>query len=59
MTWEDASINQRASGYPGLTASTLQGLQSQYDNFEVIVNGEVVFSDDFNYSTQVTNWMMY
>ncbi|MDP8246086.1 MAG: CotH kinase family protein [Candidatus Hinthialibacter antarcticus] len=59
MTWEDGSINQRPSGFPGVTGSSLAGLSSQYDNFEVIVNGDIIFADDFNYSTSVNDWMMY
>lgn len=59
MTWEDGSIAQRSTGFPGVTGSSLMGLQSQYDNFEVIVNGEVVFADNFDYSVGVPDWMMY
>ena len=37
----------RTTGFPGLTACTSAGLMASFDNFQVIVNGNVVFSDDF------------
>lgn len=45
--WTHDSFADRATGFPGITGSNVQGQVAVFDNFEVIVNGEVVFSDDF------------
>ena len=58
ITWDDDRNALRPSGYPGLTGSSMQGLTTQYDNFEVIVNGKTVFSDNFD-STPVPDWQIY
>lgn len=47
VTWDDARNGERSPGFPGLAGSSAAGLSVQYDNFQVIVDGEVVFSDDF------------
>jgi len=58
FTWDDPRNAARSPGYPGLTGSTLQGLSAQFDNFEVIVNGKVVFSDNFD-EVGVKDWAVY
>ena len=45
----------RVDGFAGITPSTKVGLMSSYDNFEVIVDGNVVFSDDFEGTAPVKN----
>ncbi len=45
--WEFVHPEERTAGFVGITASTLGGLVAYYDNFEVSVGGQVVFSDDF------------
>jgi hypothetical protein len=40
-------FTKRTTGFPGLTGSTGAGLMASFDNFQVIVGGNVVFSDDF------------
>ncbi|MEW6238262.1 MAG: hypothetical protein AB1656_22965 [Candidatus Omnitrophota bacterium] len=46
--WENYNgAAKRVGGFVGITASTLGGLIAMYDNFQVLVNGEVKFSDDF------------
>ena len=51
MTPWDASKggekHSREGGFPGLTGNSMEGGGVSFDNFEVIVGGEVVFSDDF------------
>lgn len=37
----------RETGFPGVTGSSLPGLMASFDNFEVLVDGEQVFFDDF------------
>ncbi len=59
IVWEDPRLAQRSPGYPGLTGSSLNGLTSQFDNFEVLVNGKVVFSDTFDSETKVMRWEIY
>lgn len=59
LEWSGPPVATRASGYPGLTASTLEGLTAQYDNYEVIVNGETVFFDDFEEDTGISDWEVY
>jgi hypothetical protein len=58
-TWDDPWNEFRSPGYPGLTGSTMQGLTAQFDNFQVLVDGEVVFFDDFEESTPVGEWSVY
>lgn len=41
------TFSSRPTGFPGITGSNIQGQIAIYDNFEVIVNGQTVFSDDF------------
>ncbi len=59
ITWDDPRAEERSPGYPGLTASSLEGLTAQFDNFEVLVDGRVVFSDDFDDSVGVPSWELY
>ena len=59
LDWDTPGIAQRSPGFPGLTGSTLLGLTVEFDNFEVIVDGEVVFSDDFEPDVGVTAWEVY
>ena len=51
MTPWDASkggtIKSREGGLPGLTANSMGGGMVSFDNVQVIVDGNVVFSDDF------------
>jgi hypothetical protein len=53
----------RDSGFAGVTPSTLFGIVASFDNFEVEVDGEIVFSDDFEVfyeSPSGTNgWSLY
>jgi hypothetical protein len=44
---ESWSFSDRPNGFPGITGSNIQGQVTVFDNFEVIVNGQTVFSDDF------------
>lgn len=49
----------RETGFPGLTASRAI-VPVSYDNFEVIVNGETVFSDSFDgVSSKVNDWSIH
>lgn len=59
VMWSDSRLEIPSPGYPGLTGSTMSGLTTQFDNFEVIVNDKVVFSDHFDRSTIVRDWEMY
>ena len=59
IVWDNPNNALRSPGFPGLTGSTMQGLTAQYDNFQVLVDGKVVFSDNFNKETRVSNWEMY
>lgn len=59
IMWDDFGIAARSPGFPGLTGSSMQDLTVQFDNFQVIVNDKVVFSDDFSRSTSVGNWQVY
>ncbi|MEW6238882.1 MAG: CotH kinase family protein [Candidatus Omnitrophota bacterium] len=59
ISWDDARFEQRSPGFPGLTGSTMNGLTSQFDNFKVLVNGKVVFSDDFEIHTGESDWQLY
>ncbi len=56
--WDKPTNSQRV-GYPGLAGSTQIGLSSQFDNFEVVVNGQVVFSDNFNVAANILDWPLY
>ncbi|MGC9328913.1 MAG: hypothetical protein ACP5I1_14860 [Candidatus Hinthialibacter sp.] len=56
--WDKPSNSERV-GYPGLAGSTQVGLSSQFDNFEVIVDGSVIFSDNFDVAVSITNWSLY
>ena len=59
-TWEDDRNSNRSPGFPGLAASTWEGLEVQFDNFEVIVDGNVIFSDDFDTAVvDVAGWSLY
>ncbi len=51
--WTHDSFADRADGFPALTGSNSDGVCVVYDNFEVIVNGDVVFSDDFEGELEV------
>lgn len=53
--WDFPDPQNRQGGFAGVTASTLGGLQASFDNFEVIVGGEVVYSDDFEGTEPVGN----
>ena len=55
----DKSTNSERVGYPGLAGSTQIGITSQFDNVEVLVNGEVVFSDNFDEAVGVGDWEVY
>jgi hypothetical protein len=59
ISWNDPALALRSPGFPGLTGSSLNGLTAQFDNFEVIVNGRVVFSDNFNSDTDIEKWEIY
>ncbi len=59
ISWNDFALSLRSPGYPGLTGSSLVGLTSQYDNFQVIVNDQVVFIDNFDRSTSISDWQVY
>ncbi|RJP19211.1 MAG: hypothetical protein C4527_26875 [Candidatus Omnitrophota bacterium] len=45
--WTHASFSDRTTGFPGITGSNIQGQVVIFDNFQVLVNGEVVFEDNF------------
>lgn len=45
------TFSGRATGFPGVTASTNVGLMASFDNFTVEVNGQQVFFDDFEAHT--------
>ncbi len=55
----DKSSNSERTGYPGLAGSTEIGLTSQFDNVEILVAGQVVFSDNFDIAVGVTDWSLY
>jgi hypothetical protein len=59
IEWDDPRNTLRSPGYPGLTGSTLAGLTTQFDNFEVLIDGEVVFSDDFERLVGIADWALY
>jgi len=46
-SWAFVSPANRRGGFAGVTASTAAGQVVYFDNFQVIQNGQVVFSDDF------------
>ncbi len=46
---------QNRFGFAGITPSTLGGLMASYDNFEVEVDGSVVFSDDFEGTNPISS----
>lgn len=54
-SWAIKTPENRKTGFVGITASTAAGQTVQYDNFEVIVDGKVVFSDGFEGTTEVPN----
>ncbi len=56
--WDNASNSER-TGYPGLAGSTEIGITSQFDNVEVLVDGQVVFSDNFDIAVGVMDWSIY
>lgn len=56
--WDKATNSER-TGYPGLAGSTEIGLTSQFDNVEVLVDGQVVFSDNFDVAVGVMDWPLY
>ena len=59
-SWSDDRNELRSPGFPGLAASTFMGLTVEFDNFEVIVDGAVVFSDDFDtFVVEVVDWAIY
>lgn len=45
--WDFPDPQNRAGGFVGVTPSSRIGQVTYYDNFEVSVGGQVVFSDDF------------
>ena len=51
--WTHESFTDRVVGFPGLTGSNSNGTMVIYDNFEVIVDGNVAFSDDFEGDLEV------
>ncbi len=52
--------DDRVNGFPGVTGSTRAGLIASFDNFEVIVGGETVFSDDFEvFVSESEGWSLY
>ena len=57
LIWDDGYAAMRSPGFPGLTGSTMLGLTAQFDNFQVIVDGKVVFFDNFD-STPVSDWQL-
>jgi len=56
--WDKPTNSQRV-GYPGLAGCTQIGLTSQFDNVEVLVDGNVVFSDNFDVAVDVSDWSIY
>jgi hypothetical protein len=56
--WDKATNSER-TGYPGLAGSTQINITSQFDNVEVLVGGQVVFSDNFDVAVNVTDWPIY
>jgi len=59
-SWSEDRNDLRSPGFPGLTASTYMGLTVEFDNFEVIVGGNVVFSDDFGtFVVEVADWALF
>jgi len=59
IAWSDFALLLRSPGFPGLTGSSMEGLTAQYDNFSVLVDGEVVFSDDFEDHTSIADWTLF
>ena len=57
IEWTDDRNAERAPGFPGLTGSTGANIVAQFDNFEVLVNDEVVFADDFGANVE-TDWVI-
>lgn len=51
--WTHESFADRAGGFPGITGPNVQGQVAVFDNFQVEVGGEVVFSDDFEGDLEV------
>ena len=45
--WSIPDPQNRRGGFAGVTASTAPGLVVYFDNFQIIQDGQVVFSDDF------------
>lgn len=59
-TWDDAALDARSPGFPGLTASTAAGLEARFDNFKVIdSSGKTVFEDTFDQPVSVSEWAIY
>jgi len=54
-SWAIPTPANRTTGFAGITASTAAGQTVYYDNFEVLVGGNVVFSDDFEGTDEVPN----
>lgn len=54
-SWAFVSPANRRGGFAGVTASTAAGQVVYFDNFQVIVGGQVVFSDDFEGTAEVPN----
>jgi len=46
-SWAFVTPANRRGGFAGVTASTAPGQVVYFDNFQVIVDGQVAFSDDF------------
>ncbi len=47
ITLDPWEFSDRPEGFAGITGPNVQGEVAVFDNFEVIVNGQTVFSDDF------------
>ena len=45
--WNFVNPQNRATGFVGITPSTLEGIQASFDNFQVIQGGQVVYEDGF------------
>ncbi|RJP26031.1 MAG: hypothetical protein C4527_16090 [Candidatus Omnitrophota bacterium] len=53
--WAGGTTQTRDDGYPGLAGNSNVG-EVWYDNFKVIVGGEVVFEDDFEDASTTPSW---
>ncbi len=58
-SWDAEALDTRSPGFPGLTASSRAGLEVQFDNFQVIKDGAVLFEDTFDKATSVSEWSVY